>query len=103
MTHFRPASNLTARSRLEALGSRLFAAALLLAVACSTRTPPPPFAEFVIAAGDSAFWVRSDGAGVRMRGAPLVLSRLGGRFYELYVEDDVQSFDSALFVGEVLY
>ncbi len=76
---------------------------LLAATGCSPRTPPPPFAEFVIAAGDSAFWIRADGAGVRMRGAPIVLSRLNGRFYELYVEDDDRSFVDAFFVGQTLY
>jgi hypothetical protein len=100
MTLSRLASNLT--NRLPALGFLLVAAALL-ATACSPRTPPPPFAEFVIAAGDSAYWVRSDGAGVRMRGAPIVLSRLDGRFYELYVEDDDRSFEDAFFIGQTLY
>ena len=84
-------------------GRRLALVACVLVVACSPRTPPPPFAEFVVAAGDSAYWVRSDGAGVRMRGAPIVLSRLGGRFYELYVEDNDRSYENAFFVGQTLY
>ncbi len=90
-------------SEAKHLARPLALVALILFGGCSPRTPAPPFAEFVIAAGDSAFWVRSDGAGVRMRGAPIVLSRLDGRFQELYVEDDDRSFEDAFFVGQTLY
>lgn len=38
-----------------------------------------------------------------MRGAPLVLARLGGRFFELYVVDDDRSYENAYFVGQTLY
>ncbi|MEO5816854.1 MAG: hypothetical protein ABIT20_16385 [Gemmatimonadaceae bacterium] len=66
-------------------------------------TPAPPAAEFVLAAGDSAFWVTSDSAGIRSRGAPLELARYGGRFFELYVVDDDHSFQGADLIGQSVY
>ena len=78
---------------------------VFIAVACErVETPPPaPAAEFIVAAGDSAFWVRSDADGIRVRGAPMVLSLVSGRFAELYVADDDQSFYDAVYVGQKLY
>jgi hypothetical protein len=78
---------------------------LLLAAACSGRpaSSPPPAAEFLIAAGDSTYWVRSGPTGVRLRGSPLALARYGSRFYEVYVADDDHSFYDALFVGQRIY
>ncbi|HEX7979744.1 MAG TPA: hypothetical protein VF461_14150, partial [Gemmatimonadaceae bacterium] len=58
---------------------------------------------FVIAAGDSSFWVTSEHGAVRMRGAPLELARVDGRFYEIYVEDDDRSFQDAVLVGQRVY
>jgi len=81
----------------------LAAAACLLLAACSGSRNAAPFAEFVLAAGDSAFWVRSDADGLRMRGAPIVLTRLDDRFHELYVVDDDRSYENAWFVGQTLY
>lgn len=66
-------------------------------------TPAPPIAEFVLAAGDSAFWVTSDSTGIRARGAPLELAKYGGRFFELYVVDDDHSFQGADLVGQSVY
>jgi hypothetical protein len=65
--------------------------------------PPPPPAEFVLAAGDSAFWVTSGAGTLRMRGAPLELARVDGRFYELYVADNDRSFGDATLVGQRVY
>ncbi|MDQ2666318.1 MAG: hypothetical protein M3Z05_09945 [Gemmatimonadota bacterium] len=81
---------------------------LILAVTgChDTRTdaaPPPPPAEFVITAGDSSYWVTIDARGTRVRGAPLELARMNGRFYELYVVDDDMSFSGADLVGQSVY
>lgn len=61
--------------------------------------------DFVLNAGDSSFWVTADGRSptIRMRGAPLRLAHYGGRFYEVYAEDDDRSFENALLVGEQLY
>ena len=65
--------------------------------------PLPPAAEFVLAAGDSAFWVTSDSAGIRAKGAPIELARVGGRFFELYVVDDDHSFQGADLIGQSVY
>jgi hypothetical protein len=83
----------------------LVAGALLqFVVACADRAANrPPRAEFIVAAGDSTYWVRSEPAGIKLRGSPLVLARLDGRFLELYVVDDDRSFENALFVGQRLY
>lgn len=86
---------------------RLSTALALVLAACASpanRTAPPPTAEFLLSAGDSTFWVRSGGgATLRVRGAPLVLARYGGRFYEVYTVDDDHSYQDALFLGERLY
>jgi hypothetical protein len=69
----------------------------------ATDTPAPPPAEFVIAAGDSSFWVTSAGGSVRVRGAPLDLASVDGRLYELYVTDDDRSYGDAVMVGQRVY
>lgn len=70
--------------------------------AASDRTIPPP-ADFVLSAGDSAFWVTSSGGTTHVRGAPLELALVQGRIYELYVADDDRSFGGALLVGQRVY
>jgi len=81
--------------------------ALVVGEGCRDAAPPvvgtPPTADFVLAAGDSSFWVTSDHGTVRMRGAPLELARVDGHFYELYVEDDDRSFQDAVLVGQRVY
>src|SRR3954463_2957590 len=66
-------------------------------------SPAPPAAEFVLAAGDSTFWVTSDAKGIRIRGAPINLAQVGGRFFELYVVDNDLSFTNADLVGQSVY
>jgi hypothetical protein len=83
-----------------------------LVVGCGARSPvrtarrpvvmPPP-AEFLLGAGDSTFWVRTGRDGVHVRGAPLMLARYGGRYYEIYVADDDRSYSNAVFVGQRIY
>ncbi|MDQ3998272.1 MAG: hypothetical protein M3303_14790 [Gemmatimonadota bacterium] len=80
----------------------LAAFALLFAGACRPSAPPPS-AEFLVSAGDSTYWVRSDTTGVRVRGSPILLARYGGHFYEVYVTDDDRSFTDATFVGQRIY
>lgn len=63
----------------------------------------PPDAEFLVAAGDSTFWVRATAEGVRRRGSSLLLARHDGVFYELYTADDDRSFYDAVFVGQRIY
>ncbi len=78
---------------------------VLLAVACGRAEPPAsaPPAEFIVAAADSVFWIRSDADGIRVRGAPMVLAQIDGRFAELYVSDADYSFYDAVFIGQRLY
>ena len=68
-----------------------------------SSAPPPPRAEFLVAAGDSTVWVRATPAGIRRRGSSLLLARYGGDFYEVYTADDDHSFYDALFVGQRVY
>lgn len=69
----------------------------------SSASAPPPAADFVLASGDSSFWVTSDSGTVRLRGAPLQLARIGSRFYELYVTDDDRSYQDAILIGQRVY
>jgi acyl-CoA hydrolase len=80
-------------------------ALLVLAAACQPkiRGPVPPRTEFILEAGDSSFWVRSDADGVRVRGAPIRLARLDGAFTELYLADDDHSYPDAIITGQRLY
>ena len=77
---------------------------LIAAAGCGRqRTDPPPLADVLLATPDSSFWITSDRRGLRMRGVPMLLARVDGRFEELYVTDDDRSFFDAVFVGQRLY
>lgn len=82
-------------------------AALIAVLGCGraapSTTPPPPHAEFVLSSGDSAYWVTIDGRGTHVRGVPIELARVDGRFYELYVIDNDLSFAGADLVGQSVY
>jgi hypothetical protein len=65
--------------------------------------PPPPPAEFLVAAGDSTYWVRATPDGMRRRGSSMLLAHFGGSFYEIYTADEDRSFYDALFVGQRVY
>lgn len=69
----------------------------------STGEPRPPAADFVLAAGDSSYWITSAGGALHLRGAPLDLARVNGRVYELYVADDDRSYEDAVLVGQRVY
>jgi len=80
--------------------------AIIGAIGCRAeprRAGPAPAAEFLIAAGDSTFWVRAERGVLRVRRAPLVLANVDGRFYELYVADDDRSYFDALLIGQRIY
>ena len=82
---------------------RLVPLLVLVLLACRTERVAPPQAEFLIAAGDSSFWVRSQNGRLKIRGAPLQLARLSGRFHEIYVTDDDRSHYEALIVGQRVF
>lgn len=65
--------------------------------------PPPPRAEFLVAAGDSTYWVRTTPDGIARRGSSMMLARVDGDFYEIYTADEDRSFYEALFVGQRVY
>jgi hypothetical protein len=95
---------------MYALNRRLWAAFLVPGcISCATDSPgtadqpAPPAAEFLLVAGDSTFWVRSDTAGIRVRGSAILLARIDGRFHEIYIADDDRSFYDAVFVGQRIY
>ncbi len=81
------------------------AALLIGAAGCSSRTAAnrPPATDFVVTAGDSAFWVSTSDGRLRIRRAPLTLAYVDGRFYELYVTDDDQSYYDALLIGQRIF
>ncbi len=84
-----------------------FAFALLVAcVACdqpTAKVAPPPDAEFLVAAGDSTYWVRSGADGVQVRSAPILLAFDGAAFLEIYVTDQADDYEEAAFVAERLW
>jgi hypothetical protein len=79
------------------------AVAVASLAACGWRANNPPPANVLVSAGDSTFWVRTDSAGSRVRGAPLLLTNVDGRFYELYVADDDRSYADAVMVGQRIF
>lgn len=90
---------LTARAPVRRLAAAL--ALVTLVTSCGDTPPPaPPGAEFLVAAGDSTYWVRAGGGGLRLRASPILLARFDGRFHEVYVTDDDRSYDEAVFVGQ---
>ena len=72
-------------------------------VSAEPSRAPAPRAELLLEAGDSTFWVRSGPDGIRLRGSPVLLARIDGRFHELYLADDDHSFYDAVFVGQRLW
>ena len=93
-----PSTRTRNRAR-PALTAALFAAVLF---GCDGSSGAPRV-EFIVAAGDSTYWIKTSGSAVTLRGSPMVLARLDGRFRELYVVDEDRSFENALFVGQRLY
>ena len=82
----------------------LLGGVLLLLSSCTRHEgDKAPKAEFILAAGDSTYWVENRGPGIKIRGSPMVLARLDNRFLELYVVDDDRSFENALFIGQRLF
>ena len=88
---------------------RLAAAAIgVLMTACSgdrvsSRSTPPPRAEFLLGAADSTFWVATTSGEIRVRGAPLVLAKFDGRYFEVYAHHQDLSYPDADLLGDRLY
>jgi len=78
----------------------VIAAAAVGAVSCSRGGDNhPPAAEFLVAAGDSTFWVRSADAGVQVRSAPILLTQVDGAFYEVFIAEDGIDYEDAGFAA----
>lgn len=67
----------------------------------STITVPP--AEFLFAAGDSTYWVNASAQGMRVRSAPILLTQVDGKLYEVFLSDDGAEFPDASFASAQLW
>jgi hypothetical protein len=70
---------------------------------CSLPEPRPPAGEFLVADGSSTYWVTSSKAGIHARVSPLILTRAGGRYYEVFVGESTRSYTDAVFSAEPIY
>lgn len=77
------------------LGVFVFTAAACAGPAASGAALP--LAEFLFAAGDSTYWVRSDGEGMRVRSAPILLTEVDGRLFEVFLADEGAEYPDASF------
>ncbi|MFN8574846.1 MAG: hypothetical protein U0132_22520 [Gemmatimonadaceae bacterium] len=77
--------------------------AVLATVGCRTNTASAPNTSFVVSAGDSTYWVTTSATQAKVRSAPFLLVSLDGRFQEIFVTDDDQSFYNAVIIGQRIY
>jgi hypothetical protein len=95
----------TARRLRARLALSAVAAAALVA-ACGDRASRggalPP-AEFLFAAGDSTYWVRSGDDGMRVRSAPILLTEVDGRLFEIFLGDEGAEYPDASFASARLW
>lgn len=80
-----------------------FSLSLLATVGCRTSRQPTPESSFVINAGDSTYWVTTSATASKVRSAPFLLVSVDGRFHEIFVADDDQSFYNAVIIGQRIY
>jgi hypothetical protein len=84
----------------------LSAVAAALAAGCgdrASRGEALPPAEFLFAAGDSTYWVRSGDDGMRVRSAPILLTEVDGRLFEIFLGDDGAEYPDASFARARLW
>lgn len=86
--------------------SALFCAVLVLTSCDRAASGIPasnaPAGEWLIAAGDSTWWVASGRDGISVRSAPVVLTRDGTTLYEITVVEDITDYEDAEFIAERL-
>jgi hypothetical protein len=90
---------------------RLAAVAALLSsalfAACRGEQPNPatamPRAEFLFAAGDSTYWVHASADGLRVRSAPILLTQVDGKLFEVFLSDDGAEYVDASFATSTLW
>lgn len=63
----------------------------------------PPDAEFLLASGDSTYWVKSSAQGIRVRSAPLLLTRVDSQFIEIFIAEDGVDYEEAGFASARVY
>jgi hypothetical protein len=73
--------------------------ACAVAAACSGKAAAAPHADLIVATADSSYWVTTGPQALRVRGVPMLLARVDGRFREIYVADDDRSYFDAVLVG----
>ena len=76
---------------------------ILPLMGCSLPAPHAPSAEFLVADGSSTYWVTSGPHGIHARVSPLILTRAGGRYYEIFVGETTRSYQDAVFSAEPIY
>lgn len=83
----------------------LFAGTSSIVIACTgdARDREPPPAEFLIAAGDSTWWVESEGGRFSIRSAPILLTRTDETFYEVFVTMDASEYEDASLLSARIY
>ena len=91
------------RSRLTALVAVLAAGAAAACGETATRGQVLPRAEFLFAAGDSTYWVRSGDDGMRVRSAPMLLTQVDGRLFEVFLSEDGAEYPDASFASVQLW
>lgn len=87
-------------------GFGVLTCATAFAIACegpAVLSRRPPAAEFLLATGDSTYWIRSNAEGLRVRSAPILLTQSDGRFYEIFLTDEVHDFPDASFASTRAY
>ena len=86
---------------------RLLLIFALVAIGCGKKPVAavvrPPNAEFLLAAGDSTYWVRSGPDGLHVRSAPMLVTQTDGHFYEVFISDDVHDYEEASFASARAY
>lgn len=75
----------------------------LLAACGDSSRGRPPAAEFLLATGDSTYWVRATPTGLSVRSSPLLLTWDGRDLHELFVTDDEHAWPDALFLSQRLW
>ncbi len=96
-------SRMSRMSRVRALVAVLATAVATSCGESASRGQALPRAEFLFAAGDSTYWVRSGDEGMRVRSAPILLTEVDGRFIEIFFGDDGAEYPDASFASVRLW
>ncbi len=84
-------------ARLIALLFPLVAGVAALASCGDSASTAMPPAEFLFAAGDSTYWINASADGLRVRSAPILLTQVDGKLFEVFLSDDGAEYVDASF------